>query len=96
MKTRAEQTEEVTSLVINKTMEELPLSICGSLPKRATLGRMVRRVRNVNESEDFNITTSGENFRHYEIPSVTIFSTEKNLRLLCVFHILSMKLIKTG
>ena len=82
MKTRAEQTEEVTSSVINKTIDELPLSICGFLPKRETLGRMVRRVRNVNDSEDFNITTRGENFRLYETPTVTIFSTEKNLRLL--------------
>ncbi|XP_068204434.1 FLYWCH-type zinc finger-containing protein 1-like [Palaemon carinicauda] len=41
MKTRAKQIEEVTSSVIDKTIDEMPLSICGSLPKRETLGRMV-------------------------------------------------------
>ena len=36
----------------------------------------------INDSEDFNITTRGENFRQYETPTVIIFSTETNLRLL--------------
>ena len=41
MKTRDEQTEMVTSSAINNAVEELPLSIACSLPKREMLGRMV-------------------------------------------------------
>ena len=41
MKTRDERTEMVTSSAINNVVEELPLSIACSLPKRETLGRMV-------------------------------------------------------
>lgn len=82
MKTRAEQTEVVTSSVIHNVVEELPLSVAGSLPKRETLARMVRRARKIDDSEDLNMTTRGENFRLYETTDVTILSTEKNLKLL--------------
>ena len=82
MKNSAEQTEEVTSRIINNVLEELPLSIAGSIPKRETLARMVRRARKNEESEDLDKTSRGENFRLYETTSVTILSTETNLELL--------------
>lgn len=52
MKLRAKQTEVVKSSVINNVVEELPLSVAGSLPKRETLTKIIPRARKIDDSED--------------------------------------------
>ncbi len=82
IKQRACETEEVTGCIVDNATSTLPLSVAGALPKKSSLLRAVNRKRTIQESEDLNITTRGENFKLYEDEKVTIYGTVKNLDLL--------------
>ena len=78
MKTKDEHLEEVMSIIIRNTKEELPLIVAGALPKKETHERILRRARKVDMVEDLNVTTQGENFRMYESDAVVIYLFYQN------------------
>ena len=52
MKHRAENSEESTSNIIQNCTQDFPLSAAGSLPKKETLARMIRRKRKAPDGDD--------------------------------------------
>ena len=82
LKENARKTEEITSVVINKCTDNIPLEVSGALPKKETLARTVRRVRNSGTNEDLTVTTRGEKFLQFSSEEVNIYSTLRNIQLL--------------
>ena len=63
---RAKNSEESTSNIIQNCTHDSPLAAAGSLPKRETLARMIRRKRKAPDGDDIADdtcqTTRGEEF----------------------------------
>ncbi|KAL8585639.1 hypothetical protein ACOMHN_025262 [Nucella lapillus] len=86
IKQRAEQSEEATSSIINNCTAEFPLATAGSLPKKETLARMIRRKRKAPDSdiisEELKLTTRGEQFLAFQTDDIVILTTPSNLDVL--------------
>ncbi|KAL8601709.1 hypothetical protein ACOMHN_033885 [Nucella lapillus] len=86
IKQRAEQSEEATSSIINNCTAEFPLAAAGSLPKKETLARMIRRKRKAPDSdiisEELKLTTRGEQFLAFQTDDIVILTTPSNLDVL--------------
>jgi hypothetical protein len=86
IKQRAEQSEEATSSIINNCTSEFPLAAAGSLPKKETLARMIRRKRKAPDSdiisEEQKLTTRGEQFVAIQTDDIVILTTPSNLDVL--------------
>ena len=52
MQRRAENSEESTSNIIQNCTQDFPLAAAGSLPKKETLARMIRRKRKAPDGDD--------------------------------------------
>ncbi|KAL8578262.1 hypothetical protein ACOMHN_005653 [Nucella lapillus] len=90
IKQRAEQSEEATSSIINNCTAEFPLAAAGSLPKKETLARMIRRKRKAPDSdiisEELKLTTRGEQFLAFQTDDIVILTTPSNLDVLASVH----------
>ncbi|XP_068224123.1 uncharacterized protein [Palaemon carinicauda] len=83
LKEKASESEEITSSIVNKCTQNIPWEVAGALPKKESLSRTVKRVRNSrNGDEDLTVTTRGENFLQYSCEELSIYSTSRNLQLL--------------
>ena len=83
LKEKARETDEITSSIVNKCTENIPVEVAGALPKKETLARTVKRVRHSqSRDEDLTLTTRGENFLQYTCEEVNIYFTARNLQLL--------------
>ena len=88
IKYHAENSEESTSNIIQNCTQDFPLSAAGSLPKKETLARMIRRKRKASDGDDLLHdmcqTTRGEQFLalHDENLDLYVFATSKNLDIL--------------
>jgi hypothetical protein len=85
---RAKNSEESTSNIIQNCTHVFPLAAAGSLPKRETLARMIRRKRKAPDGDDIPDdtcqTTRGEEFLalHDDNLDIYVFATDKNMDVL--------------
>ena len=76
----AKNSQECTSVLVNRTLQQFPLAAAGSLPKKNTLTRMVCRLRQTDDVP--NTTTRGESFISLNEEDLLILTTIDNLNLL--------------
>ena len=89
IKSRAAETEELPSTIINSIMRHFPLDSAAHLPQQETLLRTIRRQRQIVSAVDDNKipehlreTDRGENFIFFEDKSMVILTTATNLTVL--------------
>ena len=77
MRHRTENSEESTGNIIQNCTQDFPLAAAGSLPKRETLARMIRRKRKAPDGDDIPDdicqTTRGEEFLALHDDSLEIY-----------------------
>lgn len=83
IKFRAKNTEEHTSTIIQNCTSIFPLDAAGSLPKKETLSRMIRRERKLPDgdelTDELKLSLRGDNFILYESQDMVIMATDRNL-----------------
>lgn len=89
MKSRATETEELPSTILNSVMRSFPLDSAAHLPRHDTLLRTIRRQRQIPTTGDSNKipdhlrqTDRGEDFIFYEDQNMVILTTKSNLSVL--------------
>ena len=86
IKTKARESDEITSAIMQQCTQDFPLDATSSLPNPGTLSRFVRRQRAPPDGElvrgDLLTTTRGEDFVLLDNEAMTILATPKNLSLL--------------
>ena len=86
MKERASNTEEITSTIIQNCTSNFPLEATGSLPKKESLSRMIRRERKFTDgneiTDELRVLLRGERFVLVEEEDIVLMATDTNLDLL--------------
>ena len=86
MKERASNTEEITNTIIQNCTSDFPLEATGSIPKKESLSRMIRRQRKFTDgneiTDELRVSLRGERFVLVEEDNIVLIATDTNLDLL--------------
>ena len=83
IKINSQHSEEIPSSIINQCTNDVPVSIVGKLPRKESLARTIRRVRNSTFSgENLTVTTRGEPFLLFDENGVKIYAATQNVNTL--------------
>ena len=87
IKDTASVTEDIPSNIIHNATANISQDVCGAVPKKESIARIIRRQRNVNEDEDLTTTTRGEAFLLLDSEDISIYSTSNNIRMLETYSV---------